>query len=147
MSSSNSGNPLIMALLIILSIDVVFFLAQESLSNINPSGTQFSTEHLINAYGDNYSINPNGVSLELPDTEGSINPETGNIFTDSFIAIKTWFSDSTGLSYLKNFVGAPVTFLNAILPDEEYKTFIFSITALWYGLTLFVIIAFAIGRL
>jgi len=136
-----------MALLIILAIDVVFFLGQESLHNINPDGTQFSTAHLINSYGNNYTINPDDVSLELPDVEGSINVETGNIFTDSFTAIKTWFSDTTGLTYLKNFVGAPVTFLNAILPDENYKMFIFAIAGLWYGLTLFVIVAFAIGRL
>ena len=141
---SNQSNTVVMVLLIILSIDVVFFLSQEAVNNINPDGIQFSNSHIITDYGSNYTINPDDVSLAFPDTEGSINPETGNIFTDGFTAVKTWFSDTSGLTYLKNFVGAPVMFLSGLgLP----QAFTFSISALWYGLTLFTLIAFALGRL
>ena len=145
--SSTSASPLIMALLIILAIDTVFLLSQTAVADINPTGTTFGTSHIIEGYGTNYSIDPDAVVVEFPDVDGSISSETGNIFTDGFTAVKTWFSDATGLTYMKNFVGAPVTFLNAILPGEAYKNFIFAFGALWYGLTLFVLIAFAIGRL
>lgn len=138
------------ALAIVIGINVLLFLAQASVLELDSgSGTFYNCEGTIlsefdtgNCTSTNYVLDDNPTSL-IPSGSSSVNPDTGNIFTDAFSGIKNWFLDITGVSYLIAIVSAPTNFLKVMgLPSA----FAFAVGALWYGVTLFLIIAFMFGR-
>ena len=133
------------ALVIMLSINVMLFLGQAAALSMNSDGVVFYNNDgtLISDFDNgNYTI-PNNPDDLLPSGESSVNPETGNIFTDTFSASRSWILETTGLGYLVNLLGAPAQFLYAIgVP----AAFAWAVGALWYGVTLFVIVAFILGR-
>jgi hypothetical protein len=111
------------------------------------------------------SINPNGPIYEdnqggmLNNFRNQTNPEndlptqsevqtTGNPISDTYRDITNWFKGTTstiskGMSYFGGLLAGPVPYVQAMnLPIE----FTFVISSLWYGLTLFLIVAFTIGR-
>lgn len=144
-------NTLTSALAIMLGIQCLFFLAQVAMVDINPDASVFYVCEgsvlggldVNNCTGSTYVLDDGNPAGLLPSGETSVNPETGNIFTDSFTGIKSWFLDVTGLSYLVDFLSAPSNILKAIgLPNS----FIFGVGALWYGILLFLIIGFLFGR-
>lgn len=134
------------ALAIVLSINAVLWLGQLAVLELNPAGPSFfdSQGSILSGFNaGNYTLDDTDPGSVLPDAESSVSPETGNIFTDAFTAIKGWFLDTTGLSYVFSVLGAPYRFLRAIgLPTE----FTFILGSLWYGITLFLVIAFMVGR-
>lgn len=139
------------ALLIVLSINLLFFFGQYSMGQINPDGTQFYncngsilSEFDVNRCdGEYFLVDSDYAAENLPQGESGVSPETGNIFTDIFNTGRNWLLDTSGVRYLINIVGAPVSFLSAIgLPDA----FVWGIGALWYGLTFFLIIGWLLGR-
>lgn len=141
---------LTMALMVVLSINVILFLGQASIIEINEDATVFYNPQdslLCNFEAGNcnssaYVLETSEADKLLPDKVTSVSDE-GNIFTDIFGSIKQWFLDKTGLAYLIDLLKAPNNFLNAIgLPGA----FSFALSAMWYGLTLFLVIAFIWGR-
>lgn len=132
------------ALVIVLSINIMLWFGQLAVLSVNPDGVQFFNNDgsLLNNFNNgNYSLNDDPLN-QLPTGESSVSVTTGNIFTDLFSTVKNWFLDSTGLSFILNILSAPMSFLNAIrLPQE----FAFALGGLWYGITLFLIIAFIRG--
>lgn len=136
---------------VMLGIQVMLFLAQIAITEIggnedvfyNCKDTIIGSFESQNCQGSSYLLNDTNPASLLPTGETSVNPETGNIFTDAFTGLKSWFLDSTGLSYLVNFLSAPSTLLKSMgLPSS----FNFAVSALWYGIMLFLIIAFLFGR-
>jgi hypothetical protein len=140
---------LVMTLIIILAIDVIFLLASLAIIDMNPTGHPAGStfydynKGLIKDFdAGGKTINTSQASLQLPSGEDSVSDE-GSTFADIFKTGRSWFLDATGLSYLINFLGAPVIFLTMLgLPSIV----VFSIGALWWGVTLFLIIAFLLGR-
>ena len=133
------------ALVIVLAINVMLFLGQASALAMNPDGVRFlnTDGSLLNDFDQGNYTTPNTPDALLPSGEASVDAETGNIFTDIFSASKSWILDTTGLGYLVNLLGAPANFLKAIgLPGA----FAWAIGALWYGMTLFLVVAFIFGR-
>lgn len=134
-------------LLFILCVDVIFFLVHIGMANINPDGPNLVNSNFINDVnvgGNGSYVLDSNPELSLPESEGSINPETGNVFTDTFSATKSWLVDTTGLSYLLKITGGPYTYLKTTnLPES----FVFSIGALWYMLSIFSLILLITGRL
>lgn len=133
------------ALVIVLSINVMMFLGQAAAISMNPSGTVFYNNEgsLLSDFDrGNYTV-PNDPNDLIPTGEASVNPETGNIFTDTFSATRSWILETTGLGYLVNLLGAPAQFLYSIgLP----AAFAWAVGAMWYAFTLFVIVSFILGR-
>lgn len=139
------------ALVIMLSINVIFLLGQASVMEINPEGTNFydcqgsmlgdlSTGNCSNQA---YLLDDTDPASVLPEGETSVSPETGNVYTDTFTTSRSWLLDSLGLRYVVNLLSAPYNILKSIgLPD----IFAFAIGGLWYGITLFLIVAFILGR-
>lgn len=135
------------ALLIVLSINVLLFLGQVAIININPDNSAIfynpkgslicefeSTKCLTNG---SYIIDETDPSSRLPSSTGSVNIETGNVFTDTWTVIKNWLLDTLGLGYLFMMLSGPYTFLKVLqLPPEIY----WSLGSLWYGFTLFLVI-------
>lgn len=139
---------LTMVLIIILVLDVIFFLTQTAMIDINPEGSSiYSYEDSFISDFDkgNYTLIGAGEGMDiLPEGSDSVSSETGNIFTDTFKTTSNWLKGgSKGLTYFTNFLGGPVTFLRAINVPQQVT---FSIGALWYILTAFLLIAFILGR-
>jgi len=140
-----TADNLTITLLIILSIDIIFLLASTAIIDMNPEGTTFydyDSSFIKDFDAGDKTINTSQAGLQLPAGEDSVS-DTGSSFADIFKTGKSWFLDTIGLSYLINFLGAPIIFLGMLnLPS----LFIFAIGALWWGTTLFLIISFLLGR-
>lgn len=143
---------IVIGLLVMLSITGMMMLGQAALLEVNPAGTTFfeCKGSLIGALeassctSSNYIIANYNASTQLPSTQSSVSPTTGNIFTDTPTSIKIWLLSSIpGLDYLYALVGAPYTILSAIgMPS--IISFVFSV--IWYGTMLILIVAFIMGR-
>lgn len=139
------------AIIIVACIDLMLFLGQIAVLDLNPDSTSvFSCKGnflgIADAYGcqgTSYSLNSSNSGAYLPSTGSSVSPTTGNIFTDSFTTLKNWFVDGTGLGFFYSVLTAPYNFLTAIgLPNA----FVFAIGSLWYLINIFLIIGWFMGR-
>ena len=137
------------ALVIMLSINVVFILAQASITEINPDGGTIFYNHSgsmlssLSVGNDTYLLDDTNPGDKLPSGETSVSPETGNVYTDTFTTSRSWLLEKTGLGYVLNLLSAPYNILKSMgLPS----IFSFAIGGLWYGMTLFLIVAFILGR-
>jgi len=143
------GN-LTVALSFVIALNVLMFLTQAAILEVNPDATTFFTNKgtMLDSFDankntGNYTLDTDAVSEHLPTGKGSISVTTGNLFTDMFSSIKTWLADKTGLSYLSGIVSAPYNILKSMnLPNA----FVFAMGTMWYVLTLFLLIAFIWGR-
>ena len=143
---------LTMGLVVVLAINVVMFIGQAAILEINPEGPVLyhcngtilgALEQTGCSNQGSYVLDDTDPANRLPSGEGSVSPTTGNIFTDAFTAAKSWLLDTMGLSYVVSLLGAPMSFLESLgLPSA----FSFAVGAMWYGLTLFLIVAFLLGR-
>jgi hypothetical protein len=144
------GEGLTTALIFVLTVNVLMFLTQAAILDVNPTGTAFySMEGSILEEFDaptedgEHILDTNDIHSNLPESESSISPTTGNIFTDTFTSIKNWFGDAIGLSYLYSIISAPYNLLKSMqLPND----FVYAVGTLWYAVTLFLVVAFALGR-
>ena len=134
-----------LSLVIVMSINLMLFFGQAASISLNPEGSVFydgSGSLLSDFNNGNYTL-PNNPDDLIPSGDSSVDPETGNIFTDTFSSTRSWILETTGLGYLLNLLSAPAQLLYSIgLP----AAFSWGIGALWYGITLFLIVAFILGR-
>lgn len=140
-----------LSLAIVLAVNIMLWLGQVAVLDINPAGPAFYSckDSLIggfeaqNCQGSTYVLNDASPQDQLPSGGSTVSVGNGNIFTDTFSAITGWFSQSTGLSYIYNILAAPSNFLKALGMPSEMS---FAIGVFWYGFTLFIIVAFFFGR-
>lgn len=140
------------ALVIVLAVNVFLFLGQHAVLQIEPlTGSQFfdaqgsiicSFETGECANTSTYLLDDIDPSTGLP-TDESVTTDTGNIFTDTFNAAKDWITRTTGLDYLNSMISAPSNFLKAIGTPGPIA---FALGAFWYGVTLFLVITWLLGR-
>lgn len=138
-------------LAIVLGVNIMLWLGQVAVLDLNPAGPVFYNckDSMIGSFetnncnGPQYTLNDKNTVSDVPTEAAPITTSTGNIFTDTFSAIRNWFSQSTGIKYIYNILAAPANFLKAVGVPEE---FIFALGAFWYGFTLFIIAAFFFGR-
>lgn len=133
----------IVALAIMLGINVFLFLGNYAVADISgqSSGLINYENDMIGQFdAGNYTLNED-VTSKLPSGEGSISPETGNFFTDTFSAIKNWFVETTGLNYLLGIVNAVPNFLKRFLDP----VLAYAIGFFWHALTIFLIVNFIKG--
>ena len=140
----------ITALIFVVVLNALLFMAQFAILDINPSATRFYTTKddsgiIIERFSANgtYILDDSDSSSKLPTATQSISPTTGNIFTDTFSSIKSWVSVGTGVNYITGMLSAPYNMLKwARLPDA----FCFAIGSLWYAISLFIIVSFFWGK-
>ena len=135
------------ALLIVLSIDVFLILLQIAVLSINHLGASHFYNYqgsAISNYdsGSNYTLDLGSTTNRLPDAAGVTASDT-NIFTDAWNTIKGWLLDVPGVGYLLQIISGPSSFLKMLNFPAELS---FALGALWYGLTLFLIVAWGLGR-
>lgn len=144
------------SMIICLCINLMFFLTQAAMDSVAISNDLGDPATLTNCEGtlfaqadknacanmSDLSIDTEGASDKLPSTVSSIAPTTGNVFTDSWATIKSWFGSIPGVGYFTAFVSALPNFLKSLgLP----QAFVFGVGALWYVLNIFLIITFLKG--
>lgn len=143
------GN-LTIALVFVLVLNVLMFLAQATIMDLNPEGTQFHNREgtMLESFNkgeldEDPILDTQSITDDLPEAEGTISATTGNLFTDIFSSVKNWFAKATGLAYLYGILSAPYNMLKAMhLPNA----FTYAIGTLWYGITLFLIVSFFWGK-
>jgi len=154
-----ANDKLILTLVIILVIDVILFFGQVAVNNVvteysldsNDNAIFNMDKSFIQRFNDgadgSYSVITNSSGI-IPEASDSVSTETGNLFTDSARSIKTWLANSasgvvTGWNYFTNFLSGPVHYFENINAPQE---FIFGLGALWYGLTILLLILLIFNR-
>ena len=139
------GN-LITALTIVLSINVILWMSQIAILEINPTGTQYFNYEgsMISDYDStgNYTLNTQNPAQLLPKTDSSVGETIVNFFLDPFASLKAWFLDITGINYIVKVLSAPMNFIKIVAPQE----IAYALGALWYGITLILFILVITGR-
>ena len=136
------------ALMFVLMVNVLLMISQSSVDNIAEvesvdTVTFFSYSQSILKEVDSGNMTVSS-DVNLGSSGGSITVDSGNIFTDTFSALKNWLLDTTGFNYLKGIVTAFPNFLQMIgLPNDIS----YALGALWHIFTLFLIISWIGGRL
>jgi hypothetical protein len=137
---------LLMALLVILSIDIMLILGSISVSQINPGANTLLNynQSMMSKYDPNqtYSLNESYGDY-LPGDEGSVTG-TGNIFTDTFKSAKSWFTTGrTAINVVGILFFGPALYLHAI---NVPMPVVFSIALLWFLTTLIIVVSWIFGR-
>ena len=136
-------------LFLMLCIDGFLFMGQTAVIDINPSleeGFYPYSGTLISEYDAGNQTLKNNPDQTISEVTGaqSVSEETGNIFTDIFNGIKSFFTKAgAGVKYVFGIVNAVPAFLNAI---NAPPLFVFTVGAMWHGITVFLLILLMFGR-
>ena len=136
------------ATILVLALNVILVLGAYTVSDLS-SGEQSLGYSCQDTLFKTFSTNANCSSLNsstfqdnLPSTTPFVDVTSGNVFTDTFNAIKTWLLDNTGISFVFDILSAPYKMIALIGMPEEIT---FLLGAMWYGLTFFLVIAWIKG--
>lgn len=138
-------------LAIVLAVNVMLWLGQVAALNLNPEGPQFyncqgsiiSTLEASHCAGNEYVLRDEDPASFLPSEGSEISVDSGAVYTDTASASNNWLTQTPGLNYLYSILAAPSNFLKALgVPSA----FAFGVGVLWYGFSLLVLVAFALGR-
>lgn len=138
-------------LAIVLGINVMLWLGQVAVTELNPAGPVFyncqgsliANFEASQCTGTTYVLGDSDPSAVLPTTGSQVQVDNGNFFTDTFGAAVSWFTQSTGLRYLYNILAAPSNFIKAVGAPSQFA---FAVGAMWYAFSLLAIVAFLFGR-
>lgn len=138
------------ALLIVLSLNFIFFLVQISIIKIGPEIRPGGTttiffnpgENLIGDFDEgNYTLSD--PTNRIPSDNNVIDPDTGDSWiTDQWKTVKNSVLDKTGLGFLLDVVNAIPNFLKAIGVPPELA---FAVGFMWHALTIVLLIMFFRG--
>lgn len=137
---------LVGALIVVIAIDMFIFLGQTAMSEIasmDPTydGNTFyhGNSTWIGNSGSDNRVDTSAISLP---EQSPVEASDGSVsYTDSISVSKSWFI-SAG-DYFVRVTGGPVNYVQALnLP----AVFSFAIGAFWYTLSMFLVVAFIMGR-
>lgn len=134
------GNATI-ALVFVVIVNMFLFILQASVIGVDATGTKFyDSDGTVLENDNSYQLDTANIANDLPTSEGSLSPTTGNIFTDTFSSAKNWILKNTvGLRNIYTMLAAPYNMLARMgLPPELS----FAIGSSWYALSLFVLLSF-----
>jgi len=142
------GN-LVIATIFVVVLNVLMFLTQTAMLNINPDGSIcYNAEgsvigETMKSQG-NMSVSDADALAGLPSSAGTVvTSESTSVFTDIFNNILGWFKSAPGIKYVYGIVSAPYNILKCMnLP----ASFIVAVGTLWYMVSLLVLVAFLWGR-
>ena len=139
------GNLTIATIFIVLA-NVLLWFSTIAMVSVNPTGTfcynvegSIVGNHLVMGANMNTTTLNNDVLSQLPNTEGAVSTGSTGFFTDIFNNVLSWFKSAPGLKYVYGIVSSPYNIIKLLnLPTA--LTWV--ISAWWYGITVFLIIAF-----
>jgi len=146
-----TGDNLLTALIIVLTLNVMMFFAGQGIESLEGDNPFLNKQMTLNTFNSGnvtgeYEV-PTTAGVLLPGGEGtSISPDTGLSFTDIFTSIKSWFVDTTGLGWVLSILEGPKVLLSMMMPGEALAGAVWALTALWYGITLLIIVSYIWGR-
>lgn len=134
-------------LAIALMINVVLFLSQTAVCEVNPSSCplfyQYEGSDLQTFDQGNQTLDVDYAG-QLPTGQTSPSPDSGgNIFTDPFGTLKNWLLSISGGEYVVLFITA---FPNALASVNLPQEISFALGALWYGYAFVSVILVLFGR-
>jgi len=138
------------ALLVVLCIDLLLVFGQSAIHDINPEGNiSYITndKDILKAYYSDVSNSSLNTTLSDKFIGGAAEVTSdSNVFTDTFIAVRNWIlAPVAGLKFLVQTLAGPYSYLaNPALGLPEW--FSLGIGALWFIMTLFLLVAWAAGR-
>ena len=141
------GN-LTIATIFVVFVNVMMFLVQTAVININPNGTMcYSTTGSVidetMASQGNLGVSSTSALTDLPGSQGTVTIGDAVGFTDVFNNILSWMKSAPGIKYVYGVVSAPYNILKCMnLPSE----FVVAIGTLWYLTSLLILVAFLWGR-
>jgi len=141
------GN-LTIATIFVVFVNVMMFLVQTAVININPNGTMcYSTTGSVidetMTFQGNLSVSSTSALTDLPGSQGTVTIGDAVGFTDVFNNILSWMKSAPGIKYVYGVVSAPYNILKCMnLPSE----FVVAIGTLWYLTSLLILVAFLWGR-
>jgi hypothetical protein len=111
---------------------------------INKTFFHFSGSFISKFDKGNMTISTTNSSNELLGTEQSVQSTDVLGITDTFAKIKLWFTSvSTGVSILFGVLAGPYNFVLALGVPQWFA---YAVGAMWYAITLFLIVAFIAWR-
>lgn len=134
-------NNIIVALIIVLSVNALLMISQNAVSEMNPAAGQFYTGE--GGMLEHKDLNNTNVYDDLPKSGGSVQGDSGNIFTDITGTILSWLGKVSGFDGIVSTVKAPYSFLNVMgLPSGMANL----IGTIWYIVTLGLLFLVITGR-
>lgn len=139
------------AFVIVMVLNVLMSLTQLSITNIGLNDpTAYGSEYfhcegtLLGHYTDNCQklVDSRNPRNDMP--QQSNIPSSSGGFGDIISVILGWFADIPGLNYVISILLGFSSILHAMLPNEN--AFVIIVSGAWYGLTLWLSIAFAVWR-
>ena len=141
------GN-LTIATIFVVVLNVLMFLSQTAMTNINPDGSVCYNvegsliEETMIGQG-NGSVSSGDAIGDLPGSQGTVTIGDAIGFTDIFNNILGWFKSAPGVKYVYGVVSAPYNVFKCMgLPSQ----FVVAIGTLWYMVSLLILVAFLWGR-
>ena len=134
------------ALVFVMVVNVLMFVSNVAILDLNPDGPKFYNckGSVMQGFGSdcsNTSVLNSDIASQLPSSQ-SIEVST-NPFTDIFNNALGWFIGLPGINYIVAIASSPYNIIKAIGLPNELTT---ALGILWYGITLFCIVAFLWGR-
>jgi hypothetical protein len=144
---SASGDNMLNVLMIVLSLNLIMFFVGFGMADVGGTNPFIDEENILTQFNNgtagSYDV-PTDVGGTLPSgVATTISPDTGLSITDIFVSTKTWLVDVTGLGFVLGVLSGPKIILTFMGLPEALA---WAITALWYALSLFVVITFIWGR-
>ena len=131
--------------LVVLILNVLLFLVQIGAEKA-ATDARFQMynydESLMSKYDKGGYVLDEDIIDKLPSDEDSVSPTTGETYTDSWKAVKTWLLDNTGITYLWGIINAVPNMLKIMGLDKEL---VFALGFLWQSFQLFLLIMFLRG--
>lgn len=148
MLANKKGGNLVIATTFVVLLNVLMWICQVAMLDINPSGPKMYSEQgtIIGesiAGAGNGSILQNDVIDDLPSSAGTVQTGDSGFFTDIFNNILGWMKSAPGIRHIYGIVGAPYNVLVALgLPREASV----GLGILWYFVSFTIVLAFLWGR-
>lgn len=141
------GN-LVIATIFVVVLNVLMFLTQTAMINLNPSGSVCYNVagsligETMQSQG-NMSVSETEAINDLPGSQGTVTIGDAIGFTDIFNNILGWMKSAPGIRYVYGVVSAPYNIFKCMgLPSE----LIVAVGTLWYLVSLLILVAFLWGR-
>lgn len=138
---------LLNAVLVVFALNLIMFFVGFGIADVGGTNPFNYNDNLLSDFNDGNTSSwdvPSDVGGKLPGGEStSVSVDTGVVYTDTFTSIKSWFVDVTGLGYVLGILSGPKIILTAMGAPEALA---WAITAFWYTVTLFLLVAFIWGR-
>jgi hypothetical protein len=145
---NKKGDNLTIATTFVVFLNILMWFCQVAMLNINPSGPTMYSEQgtiigeTISGAGNGSVVN-NDIIADLPTSAGTVQTGDTGFFTDIFNNILGWMKSTPGIRHIYGIVSAPYNVLNALgLPREACV----GLGALWYLVSLTIVLAFIWGR-